>query len=94
MDTDTDFRWRALKVELQKQAEVILNSSGEVVLVQSTVDSELELLMVSRTKHLKLTYVSERDAVRWETPTEYGFEPMSGATAQLATTLIRLVHRP
>ena len=47
----------------------------------------------SRTKHLKLTYVSERDAVRWETPTEYGFEPMSGATAQLATTLIRLVHR-
>jgi len=37
MDTDTDFRWRALKVELQKQAEVILNSSGEVVLVQSTV---------------------------------------------------------
>src|SRR5882762_2205735 len=37
MDTDTDFKWRALKVELQKQAEVILNSSGEVVLVQSTV---------------------------------------------------------
>ena len=90
---DTNSRWRALKVALQKEAEVIFYATGEIVLVQPTVDSELELLMVSRTKHLKLTYVSERDAVRWEMPKEYGFEPLSGATAELTTTLIRLVHR-
>ena len=66
---------------------------AKALAAQSTVYSELELLMVSRTKHLKLTYVPERNAAKWETPKEYGFEPMSGPVAPLAATLMRLVYR-
>ena len=91
---DTKSQWRALKVALQTEAQDIFYTSSEVVLVESNGESDAELLVTSGTKHLKLSHVPERDAVRWETPKEYGFEPMSGATAQLATTLIRLVHRP
>lgn len=38
-------QWHALKIELHKEAEAIFNSSGEVVLVESSaLDSELALI--------------------------------------------------
>src|SRR5207244_9287680 len=90
---DTPSQWDALKVALQREAEDIFYSAGEVVVVESSGISEFELLVISRTKHLKVSYVPERSAGRWETPKEYGFEPMSGPVALLAATLMRLVYR-
>ena len=89
---DAQSQRRALNVALQTEAEAMFNSSGEIVLVESGSESDLEFLVTSGTKCLKLTCVLERNAVRWETPKEYGFEPLSGA-GPLAVTLMRLVHR-
>jgi hypothetical protein len=33
---------------------------------------------------LKLTWVPEKDAVKWETPDEYGFDPIPEVIASLA----------
>ena len=90
---DTTSQWHALKVALQREAEDIFYSAGEVVVVEPSGISEFELLVVSKTKHMKILFVPERSAVRWETPNEYGFEPMSGPLAPLAATLMRLVYR-
>jgi UDP-N-acetyl-D-mannosaminuronate dehydrogenase len=79
--------WHSLELELQKQAAF----SGEIIEV--TFVAESQALLVSRNKDMKLTYVPERNAVRWETEKEYGFERMSGAVAPLAATLIRLLYR-
>jgi len=86
-------QWRALKLALQREAEAIFYSAGEVVLIESRGESDSELLVTSATKHLKLSHVPERDAVRWETPKKYGFEPLSGAPGHLARSLVRHVHR-
>ena len=84
-------QWHALKIELHKQAQAIFNSSGEVVLIESSgLDSELAL--ISRTKHLKLAHVPERNAVKWETAKEYGFEPIPESAARLAVSLMQRVH--
>lgn len=84
-------QWQSFRVELHKEAEAIFNSSGEVVLVESSaIDSELAL--ISRTKHLKITYIPERNMVKWETAKEYGFEPIPESTASLAASLMRRVH--
>jgi len=90
---DSTSQWQALKVALQREAEDIFYSAGEVVVVEPSGMSEFELLVISRTKHMKILYVPERSAVRWETPNEYGFEPLSGPVALLAATLMRLVYR-
>ena len=90
---DSTSQWQALKVALQREAEDIFYSAGEVVVVERSGMSEFELLVISRTKHMKILYVPERSAVRWETPNEYGFEPLSGPVALLAATLMRLVYR-
>lgn len=90
---DSTSQWQELKVALQREAEDIFYSAGEVVLVESSGVSEFELLVISKTKHLKISYVPGRSAVRWETPKEYGFEPMSDPVAPLAATLMRLVYR-
>jgi len=83
--------WQVLKLELQLEAEVIYASSGEVVLVTPHSDSVLTL--VSRTRSLKLTLYPDRNAVRWDSPEEYGFEQIPEDTTSLALTLMQRLRR-
>jgi hypothetical protein len=86
-------QWQELKVALHQESEAIFHSSGDVVLVESSAESNSVIALISRTKHLKLVCVPEPNAVKWETAKEYGFEPMSESTSRLATTLMQRVHR-
>ena len=75
--------WHSLELELQKQAAL----SDEIIEV--TFVAEFQALLVSRNKEMKLTYLPERNAVRWETDREYGFERLSERTEQLAASLLK-----
>lgn len=88
----TETPWRALKVALHREAEAIFRSSGEVVLVDSSEESDSQLSLISRTRRLKVSYVPERNAVRWETTREYGFERLPESTGPLAASLVKRVH--
>jgi len=79
--------WHSLELELQKQGA----ASQEVVEV--TFVAEFEALLVSRNKDMKLKYLPERNAVRWETEKEYGFERLSEQTAPLAASLLKRFAR-
>ncbi len=83
--------WQILKIELHKEAEGIFSSAGEVVLIESELDSALTLS--HRVTTLKLTHVPERNAVRWDTDLEYGFERLSEPAGQLAKTLMKRLYR-
>ena len=84
-------RWQELKLELQNEAETIFASSGAVVIVTPHSDSVLTL--VSRTKSLKLTLYPDRNAVRWDSPEEYGFEKIPEDTTSLARSLMQRLRR-
>ena len=88
-----DARWTAIKAELQRETEAIFQRSGKVLLVDSAENSDSDLTLTSRTGQLKVTYVPERNAVRWETEKEYGFELISSATASLVESLITRIHK-
>ena len=82
--------WNALKAELRQKRLAVFFSLGEQVqIIDGDGDSELSL--TSGTKTAKLTYIPERNAVRWETDREYGFERLQPQTAPLATLLVRKV---
>jgi hypothetical protein len=82
-------QWRSLTNELNKEAEAIFVSSGEIVLIESSDESDAELMLSGRVATLKLRHVPEQNAVRWETATEHGFEPISEPISLLATTLVK-----
>jgi hypothetical protein len=46
-------------------------------------------MLSGRVATLKLRHEPERNAVRWETATEYGFERISEPISLLATTLVK-----
>jgi hypothetical protein len=89
----TDSQWQALKTALRREIEAIFAASGEIILIESLNESGSELMLSNRTASLKLKDVPERDAVRWETDTEYSFDRISEPIAQLARTLIRRLPR-
>jgi len=86
--------WHALKVEPQKEAEAIFVSSGEIVLIESGDESDSELMISSRVATLKPKHEPERNAVRWETDTEYSFEQISEPVARLAMNLRKRLAIP
>jgi len=67
----TDSQWQALKTALRREIEAIFAASGEIILIESLNESGSEMMLSNRTASLKLKDVPERDAVRWETDTEY-----------------------
>jgi len=85
--------WRNLKLELQREAEEIFYISGEVIVVTSDDDTDTKLIVVSRTNSLKITYVVDKDVIRWETQREYAFERIPEPAGSLAKTLITKVRR-
>ena len=87
----TDSQWQTLKVELRKEARSLFYSMGDVVLIEPNKETDSELTLRRRAASLKIRFVPDRDAVRWETDTEYGFERISEPIAQLAITLVKRV---
>jgi hypothetical protein len=55
-------------LELHRQAA----SLQETVEVRFADESDTELLLIFRTEDMKVKYVPERNAVRWEREMEYG----------------------
>ena len=89
-----DARWPTIRAEPHRETEAIFHRSGEILLVDSAENSDSDLTLTSRTGQLKVTYVPERHAVRWETEKEYGFERIPSSTASLVESLIRRIHKP
>ena len=85
--------WQALKLELQLEAESVFASSGEGVLVVPDDESGSVITLESRTASMKLTYLPDKSAVRWDLPSEYGFERASEQTTSLARVLMRRLRR-
>lgn len=85
--------WGALRNALEKEAS-LSNASGPVVQVMFDPESELILMLSVPTKSVTVTYVPERNAVKWETATEYGFEPMKEPMGQVAATLMKRLLSP
>jgi hypothetical protein len=85
--------WQALRLELEREAGAIFDISGQVVVVAPDRQSGSIVRLVSKTMSLKLTWVPEKDAVKWETPDEYGFDPIPEVIASLARSLMRRVRR-
>ena len=69
-----DSQWQVLKVELRKEARSIFYSRGDVVLIELNKESDLDLTLSRKAATLKITFVPELNAVRWETEKESGFE--------------------
>jgi hypothetical protein len=76
-------------LELHRQAA----SLQETVEVRFADESDTELLLIFRTEDMKVKYVPERNAVRWETEKDYGFERLSDPTALLVAPLIKWLQR-
>ena len=85
--------WQALRLALEHEAEAIFATSGQVVVVAPDQESGSIVTLVSKTRSLKLTWVPEKDAVKWEAPDEYGFDPIPEVIAPLARSLMRRVRR-
>lgn len=85
--------WQTLHLELEREAEAIFASSGEVVVVTPDRESGSVLMLISRARSLKLTYVPDKSAVRWDSWDEYGFERISDDLALLARTLMQRLRR-
>lgn len=81
--------WQALIIELEREAEAIFATSDEVAVVTPDRDSGSVVTLFSRTKSLRITWVPDKNAVRWDRLDEYSFERIPGDTASLARSLIR-----
>jgi hypothetical protein len=81
-------QWRELKLELRNEARSIFYSMGDVVLIELNKRSDLELTLRRRGVTLKVTFVPERNEVRWEMEKESGFELIAEPIARLASSLV------
>ena len=84
--------WQALKLNLQIEAEEVSSESGTVVIITPTDESGAVLTVESGGKSIKLAWVPERNAVRWDTDREYGFDKISDNLSLLARQIIRRVR--
>jgi hypothetical protein len=84
----THSKWQTLKIELRKEARSLFCLMGDVVLIEPIKESDSELTLSRRSCHLKLSFVSELNAVRWRTANEFGIEWLSEPIPRLAITLV------
>jgi hypothetical protein len=85
--------WSELKLALENEAKSVSGGTGELIRVESDPKSESALVISSKSKRMTLTYVSERNAVRWETAAEHGFERLEEPIDALAKVLLRWLVR-
>jgi hypothetical protein len=85
----TDSEWQTLKIELRKEARSLFCLMGDVVLIEPIKESDSELTLSRRAATLELRFVSELNAVRWNTANEYGIERLSEPIARFAVSLVK-----
>jgi hypothetical protein len=85
--------WQTLRLELEREAEAIFASSGEVLVVTPDRESGSVMTLSSRTRSLRLTYFPDRNAVRRESDNEYSFERIPEQMAALARNLVQRVRQ-
>lgn len=73
--------WEELIAHLQERATASIN-------VFRDSESGLRFMIVSTDKEMAVAFVPERNAVRWETANEYGFERMQEPIERLAVDLM------
>jgi len=61
----------------------------DVVLIELNKESDLDLTLSRKAATLKITFVPELNAVRWETEKESGFELIAEPIARLASSLVK-----
>jgi DNA mismatch repair protein MutH len=81
--------WDELRVEIEQEMEAIFASSGEVLVLRPDRESGAIVTLSSRTRSLRLTYLPDRNSVRWDLDAEYSFERIPEQTAALARFLIQ-----
>jgi hypothetical protein len=81
-------KWEELKIHLRLQA----SQAEEALTVLHESESHIDLMLMSENKYMNLAYISDKNRVRWETATQYGFERMDGAATELATKLMKFFH--
>ena len=74
--------WEQLVAHLQERATASVN-------VLRDSDSDLRIMIVSTSKEMTVTFVPERNAVRWETTNQYGFENLQEPLSGLAVDLMQ-----
>ena len=78
--SDNHALWEQVVAHLQERA------TNSVDILRDN-DSERKIMIVGSNNEMTVTFVPERNAVRWETRTEYGFErlqePLSALTVRL-----------
>jgi len=83
--------WQALQLDLQLQAEALFASTGQIIRVALDNDSGSVVTLTCGCKSLRITWVPERNSVRWDTEREYSFERAQD-TASPASKLMRRVR--
>lgn len=84
-----DSQWQALKIALRSEARSMFLSVGDIILVEASKKSDLQLTLTRRGVTLAVTFVPERNEVRWETGKVAGVESVSEPVSELAGTLVR-----
>lgn len=85
--------WSELKLGLEKEAKILSDITGELIRIRSDEKSDFNLAISSRTKRIIVTYVPERNTVKWETVAEYGFERLEEPIDALARVLLQWLFR-
>ena len=86
-------KWQALKENLQKEADAIRESSGEIIELRPDPKSELDMALHWKAKRMRLTYIPRNNSVRWETAVQHGFEEIPEFTPSLAVDLMQMLAR-
>jgi len=85
--------WEQLKAALREQAASAAETKGEVVQATADPESDLRVMLLHARKSMTVTYIPERNAVRWETAGEYGFEKLEQPASSLAKVLMQWLFR-
>jgi len=88
MDSDVD-NWNALKAVLEAHVGATSLSRGETITVIPDPESDLQVVLIAEKRHMNIAYIPERNAVRWETAAEYGFERLEEPVSSLAALLVK-----
>jgi hypothetical protein len=86
-------QWIQLKIALQKEARAVSAKTGEMVQITSDPKSDFKLIIFAATKLMIVTYLPERNGIKWETASEYGFEQLEEPMESLARLLMRWLFR-
>lgn len=84
--SDKHALWQQLVSQLHERATASVN-------ILRDSDSDLKIIVIGTNNEMTVTLVPERNAVRWETPNEYGFERLEEPISGMAVHLMQWFSR-